>query len=419
MSKLEKITLFLKKYLPMYFLLLFSYNPIIRYKGYNKFLLIAYAGLLFVYTLYIIYVKRLKKVAGIISFLFIYIFTITFFQERILGYASYPGRISYFLSMLISLMTLLYYDYHKLDFLDSYIRVLAFFAAVSLPFWVINQFGFYGISLSESSKIKSLLFYTSYGEIPESGLMFRNSGPFWEPGAFAGYIILAMVFIALKNRKFQVGTYKNEMIFLVLGLLTSQSTTGYITFMLLVLIHFYQSYKLGRIVIIPLSLAILGLAYFNLSFMKEKIENNIVEAEQMKDDDIHAGRFGAIRMDWIYIKSQPLIGNGWDVKTRYRFHPQVKEGTSIGHGNGMSNIIAIWGIPFFLLWLYWVHKFTRQISKSKLTAFAATFIIVLLLQGEQFLYYPMFLSFFFFPFVYKNMLTQENKLFIIRSYLGR
>ncbi len=417
MNKLEKLIVFLKKYLPMFFMLCLSYNPIIRYRGLSKAILVGYTVLLIIYTLFIIDVKTLKKIWGILTGLLVLIFTIVFFQQIILGFVTYPGVFSYIATMLLSLTTILFYKYHKIDFIESYIKTLAFLAAVSIPFWILNQFGFYGIILGEGTKIKSMILYTSYGFIPKSNVMFRNSGMFWEPGAFAGYLILALVFIALKNRKFQIGPYTKEVVIISFGLLTTQSTTGYLIFIFILLIHSLQTYSLGKIIILPLLVLLLSLAYLNLNFMQEKIQSQLTDTAAMDENDINAGRFGALKMDLQYIKSSPIIGNGWDVKTRYRFHPQVKEDTKIGHGNGMSNIMAIWGIPFFLFWLFCVYRFVFQVSKSSFTGWSSLFIIILLLQGEQFLYYPMFLSFFFLPFVYQNSLNLKNKIYLIKSFI--
>lgn len=63
----------------------------------------------------------------------------------------------------------------------------------------------------------------------------RNSGVFWEPGAFAGFLILGMLF--LLYGKTQCGHAPAKMLVLVVTLLTTRSTTGYIllVFMLLVM----------------------------------------------------------------------------------------------------------------------------------------------------------------------------------------
>jgi hypothetical protein len=153
-----------------------------------------------------------------------------------------------------------------------------------------------------------------------------------------------------------------------------------------------------------------------MDFLKEKIERQYSQAIEMDEDDVSANRMGALIMDLQYIRSQPLIGNGLHVKTRFRYHPQVKG--DIGHGNGMSNFMASWGIPFFLFWLFCVFKFSKQVSHSPQTAAIALIIIVLLLQGQQYLNYPLFISFFFLPFVYKNILTEKNKIHIVKTYLN-
>lgn len=121
---------------------------------------------------------------------------------------------------------------------------------------------------------------------------------------------------------------------------------------------------------------------------------------QMSKYDISASRFGALRMDLQYIADQPLFGNGLNIKTRFRFHPWITE--DIGHGNGMSNFLAYWGIPFFLFWLFCVYKFARKVSDSSLISFFSLLIIVLILQGEQFLNFPLFLMFFIIPSIYNN-----------------
>jgi hypothetical protein len=237
---------------------------------------------------------------------------------------------------------------------------------------------------------------------------------FWEPGAFAGYLILAIIFVALKNGKFQIGPYRKEVLWIVLALLTTGSTTGYVILGLILVIYSMQNFRWGKIIVVPVILAILSYAFFSLDFLQKKMDEQFIEAQEMDENKTSNTRFGALKMDWQYISSQPLIGNGLHVKTRFRFHPQVKG--DIGHGNGMSNFLAIWGFPFFLFWLFCVYKFARMVSHSTLTALIALFLIILVLQGEQFLNFPLFLSFFALPFLYKNILEEKNKIHFIKTY---
>jgi hypothetical protein len=143
----------------------------------------------------------------------------------------------------------------------------------------------------------------------------------------------------------------------------------------------------------PLFAFIFFYAFSNLSFLQEKVLHQFEQALQMSNFDISNTRFGALNMDLQYIRSSPIFGNGVHVLTRYRFHPWVSD--DIGHGNGMSNFISFWGIPFFLFWFFGLfHYFQKKLS-SFFYALSFSFAVLLILQSEQFLNYPLFMIFFF------------------------
>ena len=408
-----KISDFLKTYFPMFSLFCFSGNPIITGGTYSKNLLIGYTAVFVLYTFYKINLILFKKI-GILLIVIGVVLMLAFFQNIKLGFVSYPGILGFILKLLLGFSVIVYYENLKLDFIEIYIKTITFLAIISIPFWLLNQFGFYGYQL-ESVQRKSLLLYTSLLNI-EQRLLVRNSGMFWEPGAFAGYLLLGLVFIVLKNRKFKLGPYRNNVIIILLTLFSTTSTTGFIVLGMMLLVYSYQNFRWGRLIVIPLIVVIINIAYVSLDFLQEKIEKQFAAAAEMDEKDTDPSRFGAFKMDLTYIQSQPLTGNGLHVKTRYRFHPFVKG--DIGHGNGMSNFIACWGIPFFLVWLSCVYLAALKISHSVFIAICSTFIIVLLMQGEQYLNYPLFLSFFFIPFLYRNILKNENKQFLIKEYFN-
>jgi hypothetical protein len=409
-----KLIDFIKRYLLIFFLICLSGNPLFTHMNYSKNLLIVYTVILFSFILFKVDFRLVKKAAGIFFGVILIISILIIFQNNILGFVSFPGVAGYILKIVLTISTLLFYQNEKVDYIDKYIKTFAFLAAISIPFWLLNQIGFYGIEIENSTR-KSLLFYTSSYNSSDRFIM-RNPGMFWEPGAFSGYLILALVFIALKNRKFQIGPYTKEVFWILFGIFTTMSTTGFLVLGFISTIYLIQNYGLGNIILIPIVILFSIFAYNNLYFLREKIDDQYSRLSEMDEDDISNQRMGAFYMDLQYIKSKPLIGNGLHVKTRFRFHPEVKG--DIGHGNGMSNFLASWGIPFFLFWLFCVLKFSVKMSRSHITSLSAVFIIILLLQGEQFLNFPIFLSFFFLPFVYDNILSAKNKFYIIKNYFG-
>ena len=66
---------------------------------------------------------------------------------------------------------------------------------------------------------------------------FRNGGMFWEAGAFAIYINIAF-FLYLGNLKRIVSKYPWRTIIMVIALITTYSTTGYLLFFLMFLLKF-------------------------------------------------------------------------------------------------------------------------------------------------------------------------------------
>jgi len=237
----------------------------------------------------------------------------------------------------------------------------------------------------------------------------RNSGMFWEPGAFGGYLIVALLFIAVENGKFQIGNYLKEVFWIILGIFSTMSTTSFVALAVIINIYIIQNHGIINLVIMPIIILIVYVAYVKLDFMQKKINDQFLQSREMGKSDISNTRFGALAMDLQYIQSQPLVGNGLDVKTRFRFHPWVKE--DIGHGNGMSNFLAYWGIPFFLFWLYRVYRFSKNLSQSSAVAWSMLIIIILILQGEQYLNYPIFLLFFVYPYnIQRNAVTNKPSL---------
>ena len=99
---------------------------------------------------------------------------------------------------------------------------------------------------------------------------------FWEPGAFACYINLVFLFYIGKIKPL-LENNRLKVIIILLALLTTYSTTGYIVLFLIGLVTIYIEYsKKYGILVIPLFLVFSVIAivtYENSEFLKEKIDN--------------------------------------------------------------------------------------------------------------------------------------------------
>lgn len=378
----------LKDYLPLFFVLCFSGNPVFTSTGYSKQLLILFAITFIIYTLSSISSKKVNKPVFRLLLIILCIVILSTFQKYSLGAISIPGVVALVLKITIALFMMLYYQSKEINVFHLYVNLLSILVKISLPFFILNYFINAGIYLPFNDS-KTVLFYTSFNRPIDE---IRNSGMFWEPGAHAGYLILALLFIIMHNRKFVIGNFKKQALWIVVGLLTTMSTTGFLVLAIIIFIYVFQNYKYGRVIVLPIVFLISTYAYNNLEFLSVKIEEQYTLATEMESSDVSNTRFGSLNMDMQYIMDQPFTGNGLDSKKRYRFHPWINE--EVGNGNGMSNFLVFWGIPFFLLWVFSFFKFSLDYSGSIGTAIIVTIIILLVLQGEQFLNYPIFLLFF-------------------------
>jgi O-antigen ligase len=173
------------------------------------------------------------------------------------------------------------------------------------------------------------------------------------------------------------------------------STTGYSVLSLIILYYLgvKSKRKLAVFLSLPLTLFVLYTAFNDLSFLRNKVEYQVedVDFSVNKFSDFSPDRFGAFAFDLYYITKHPLIGNGLHTKTRYSDHHFLASDEDSGiwsHGNGFSNFIASMGIVAMFLILFLIFK---GWPFSSLDSIFVILLVIMLLQGEQFLNYPMFL----------------------------
>lgn len=270
-------------------------------------------------------------------------------------------------------------------FKKVYLDCIYFFASISLVFYALNLVGYDVPALfpAISRRVHCILLYNQIIGV------CRNCGPFWEPGAYACYLLLVPLFYVGSLNNLIKDERKKTLVLLV-ALLTTLSTTGYVALFFLVMYYFVFIKKrvgLGTY-IATLVFGILAVYVGSkLDFIGDKVEHQLNVTAQSKGE-YNSNRFGAFAFDLHYIKKHPIVGNGFIVETRYADHPQLWY-AQLGHGNGFCNYCAQMGLIAMFAYLYMLY---RESFSSPRTAIARVVIVILLLQGEQLLNYPLFLS---------------------------
>ena len=340
----------------------------------------------------------LKKYFNYISILFL-----VFVLQRIfLGYVSVLGSLNFFVKIYIA--AFLFYKIGN-KFRQTYFNVIYFFSVVSLIFFTIFIVTGYPVSIIEYPNFHSIIIFNIKYDL-NGEYILRNCGPFWEPGAFVGYIIFAFL-LYIDDLKAMYKKNKKKSIIIMLALISTFSTTGYIIlFFWLSTLYFFKKTKnrflwfFGLI----LGISLIIFSFNKLPFLKNKIEKQTeIALETSINNEFNGERLGALLFDLYYIKKSPLIGNGWHAKTRYADHPHLLEqelNGTIGNGNGFSTFLASMGIIFCSIYFLMIYRSIPFKTKYRLIFI---FTLILLFQGEQFLYYPVFIAL---PLLY---ITNEQK----------
>jgi hypothetical protein len=295
------------------------------------------------------------------------------------------------------------------DFVLAYVTVLSGLSLLSFIFWVpefiTSRSGtpFHLAFVSLANRLGpqpdgrwSLGFHT-YILNPQD--MHRNAGIFWEPGAFAGYIIVALLMLAALRPSLTRRRHLAALCVLSLALVSTFSTTGYIAFPIALLLNLdwhgvgrSANAELSACVILPLLIVGSLYVFSQLDFLQTKVRNQITAVER-QEPGWQLYRVGTLVFDWEYISRRPITGWGLNQRTRFALHPWM---TGEGLGNGMSDFIAKFGVIGFGTFLIGLVRGAKHIggkSPGYILGFLTTILVVL--QGEAFLGFPCFLGLMF------------------------
>jgi hypothetical protein len=237
---------------------------------------------------------------------------------------------------------------------------------------------------------------------------FRNPGPFWEPGLFAVFLNLALIFNLINEKK--IWTRKN--IVLTLALLSTFSTAGYIAFFVLLFSFYIVNQSLGKKILLSLVLLpVLLTLYFSLEFLSSKVEQNINMANTTT-----SSRFGSALVDITDFAKSPFIGWGRGVM-RYGGREFSFFSEDQHRNNSVTDLLATYGIFIFLFYFYNYYLSLKGLCFSSgfnpQFAYYALLVILLLGFSQSIFLKPFFYSLMFLRFTHaeKRLKREEVLLF--------
>lgn len=296
------------------------------------------------------------------------------------------------------------------DTLYGYFRSVAFIRKYSS----VSQDGLNAILYSIQPAVNSFIY---------SNVLPRNSGFAWEPGVFAVFICLALYCnLFINNIKGKIGW--RFWLFSV-ALVSTQSTTGYLAY--LVIVFFYMYNKMSRVILVlfPVILAILVMI-FSLPFMSNKIVRLISETNELdamvvrtigrKGEPYTPQRFSSLLITMIDFKNNPVLGLGGKVEEGWT----MKIGARISPITGIGNLLAQFGLVgcvFFVFSTLASSLFFARYLKMNIRLLL--FIVILFTSiSYSLIFFPLIMCFWMFRlFTPSTMIPKEIKKVEIQSDL--
>ena len=290
---------------------------------------------------------------------------ILFFQLSYLSIYSFSTSIHYVLMISIAVMTVAICGKGFARFFSS---IICIYAIISLVCFLLCNIGigvpYIAISdtILDGGTVMRVfnLYYTQLGN-PAVGLTYneRNCGPFWEPGAFQGFLNLSL-FFELTMKQARDKFWITRVAILIITIVTTFSTGGYIVLFTILIYYFSQDKTINpvfKILFTIAGLCVFYYLYYKLDFLGSKIAND-------------EGRLSFSFIDFPNIFYM-LFG--------YGYSPESFKASSIESASSILNLFRYLGIVGFFIYMF---QLLFNHTPKRIIYFI---IVTLILTNEPFL----------------------------------
>jgi hypothetical protein len=297
------------------------------------------------------------------------------------------GSVKYML-MIISVYYIV--KEYKGVFIETLMHAVYILSCISIPLFIVqlinvnflksilNPFNFSFAEQSSKGGVYVFLF-----NINPMGLS-RNSGFMWEPGAFGGILIFAIIYYYITGKK-----SLNRRIYVLSAIaITTVSTTtimGLLLFVMLIILKnsgkkpLFQFFSFIVFILIAIQI-------YALPFMGQKINSYLkdnLDYTEFNENLVNGyttgtsiGRFSGLLIELKRFPQSPIVGNGWDSN-----YSDLGLSNEWSNPNALANILGRFGTVGIAFLLYGLYCF---ISYSRSTIFIENGILMLILLMPMF-----------------------------------
>lgn len=288
-----------------------------------------------------------------------------------------------YISLFITMLTA-YYVTENINFdiyFKSYTQIMIIISSISLIFTLLNpiisqlNISLFPIVEGQSAVYRNMFIYL----YPLAG-DYRNTGIFWEPGAFQVFLNIALIYLLFNQNN------KNIMFgisILISTILSTKSTQGYIVLVIILIAYIISQKQTKYNSLVTLGVLISLFLIFSNENILMNIQEKIIFFERSNSS---LQRFHSTSADVFIILKNPFTGVGF---TSYPSLLQ-KYGANIGYNivvnaNTITYTAAIFGIPLASFLVYGIYKFSRKYSNNMHSGILCFFAIIALFTAQNFM----------------------------------
>lgn len=358
-------------------------------------------------VLFTVFLLRKRKFDTVFVLAIIFLVFITAMQTVVFNFFSILTSAGVFLRLINGYLII---KILRDNFANYYVNILFGLSLISLIFYIpiilLPGFDLFLIKIASfmdvlniaDSDADSLIIYTLHHLT-----LSRNTGPFWEAGAFGGYLVIAYIF----NRFSKSKKKKTKEFLLLVTILTTFSSTAYFVIFFFIFAFYFRYIKNFFIKISFISLlTVMGyFVTFELPFLGNKVSTQVKDASQVNNpylDSTNSQRFLSILRDYEDFKGHEFFGRGSNPITRYSYDPDNQIRTV-----GLTDILVRMGLPYFLFMIFLLHRsmkyFTSFYNFNGAIYYNSFLIsIILTLMSQVYFNHPVFWSLLFLSCVYRK-----------------
>lgn len=285
----------------------------------------------------------------------------------------------------------------KTKFMQYYIYFMIVEAIISIICYVYcfkfnynTMPGYMEYKVSYENAGYSITYLTPYytiGWLATSGFFKRNAGIFWEPGAHAIYLLLAIIFVLQLRNKQNKKMSIAYLIVLGLGLITTLSTTGYMAAVIVVL-YYVLSKKQKKYILPNVLIIMITLLFLFITLKQGDVFDKIINqtgSYGTRYNDTYYG-FKIALQKWFF--GRGLFTDISAILAKYKITTM---------SNGYIGLMIRIGIPAIIAYTVIMFKgIQRFFGEKGMLLFLLIVIFAIFFNSESLYAFPVFISFMFY-----------------------